>query len=277
MRAAETANESRNIGVRARLSRADSGGFTIMELVVAMAIIGLMAAIVAPFGEEMLEDYRYRGMVRSFVSAMHMARIQAVDNRALVEITTSQSADAGESIRFTASEPHGLTTDTRVMMSGLDCHNGMNGNEFPLTSGLINDNEFKVQFKWDIVDPSCSGAKADSQGYARNITAPSRLIIEGKPFGEVSTGRQFTGKSFTVKKEGTAIRFEYTRDYYELVVDGTDTATTPVEIVFDSRGFTRDYLSHSLSIRRRDDSQNPIPGTRIQFAVSGNGRVSTTH
>jgi prepilin-type N-terminal cleavage/methylation domain-containing protein len=273
MRVAATAQESRNRGASARLSRTESGGFTIMELVVALAIIGLMAAIVAPFGREMLADYRYRGMVRSFVGAMHMARIQAVDNRALIEITTSQSADGGDSVRFTASDPHGLTTDTRVMMSGLDCHQGMNGNEFELSSDIDAD-KFKVEFKWDIVHPNCDSAKSDTMGYARNITAPSKLIIEGKPLGEASTGRQFAAKSFTVKKEGTAVKFEYTRDYYELTLDGNDAGTTPREIVFDSRGFTRDYLSHTLTLRRKD-TPNPAK-TEIRFSVSGNGRLSST-
>ena len=67
-----------------------SKGFTVIELVVALAIIAILTAIGLPMGLRWKADYRFSMVTRSLSSAVLMARMRGIENRAVFTITASQ-------------------------------------------------------------------------------------------------------------------------------------------------------------------------------------------
>lgn len=58
--------------------KAPTAGFTLLELLVVLAIAGLLAALVPPAFNQMLEASRYRATVRDVLASLHQARAQAL-------------------------------------------------------------------------------------------------------------------------------------------------------------------------------------------------------
>jgi type IV fimbrial biogenesis protein FimT len=76
-----------------------NAGFTIIELAVVIAIIGIMSAIAVPNMIGWAADNRVNGAARDIVSMIQKARIEAVKRNALVVVT------------FDAADINGVTAD----------------------------------------------------------------------------------------------------------------------------------------------------------------------
>ena len=70
-----------------------SKGFTVIELVVVLAIIAILTAIGLPMGLRWKADYRFSSATRSLSNAVLMARMRAIENRAVFTITASQATN----------------------------------------------------------------------------------------------------------------------------------------------------------------------------------------
>ncbi len=61
-----------------RLAAAGAAGFTLLELLVVLAIAGLLAALAPPAFTQMMDASRYRSTVRNVLATLHEVRAQSV-------------------------------------------------------------------------------------------------------------------------------------------------------------------------------------------------------
>jgi prepilin-type N-terminal cleavage/methylation domain-containing protein len=105
--------------------RCRSRGFTIIELIVALAITGVLIAIAVPTGLRWRGDYRFSSAARSLSNAVLMARMRGIENRAVFTITASQATNnapfsaACPGMLFTTNVDHGLSQPNPVLVNAL--------------------------------------------------------------------------------------------------------------------------------------------------------------
>jgi type IV fimbrial biogenesis protein FimT len=96
-----------------------SGGYTLLELLVTLAVIGVLATIATPTTVNALRNYRLTAAVSAASGAISATRFQAIMHAYPYSITFN-SADATYQV---ASEPPGLSSftavDTPVLISGV--------------------------------------------------------------------------------------------------------------------------------------------------------------
>ena len=102
-----------------------SKGFTVIELVVALAIIAILTAIGLPMGLRWKADYRFSSAARSLSNAVLMARMRAIENRAVFTIIASQATNdapfsaACPGMIFTTNVDHGLSPPNPALVNAL--------------------------------------------------------------------------------------------------------------------------------------------------------------
>ena len=102
--------------------RAGARGFTLIELVVALALAALMVALVPPALEKLRDGMHYRDTVRAIVTGLRAAREQALTQgrevRYLVDLTGRRfGADAGPD---TVLHPLPLPLQLRLTVAGIE-------------------------------------------------------------------------------------------------------------------------------------------------------------
>lgn len=134
-----------------------NSGFTIVELMVTIALLGILAAWAAPGFENIVRDNRQATQINDFVSSVQMARSEAIKRGASVTLCTS--AD-GVSCSGAAGWQQGwlvfidLDDDTVVdagetvinVGSGLDGGNTLFGNANVSTSVVFDSRGFSRGF-----------------------------------------------------------------------------------------------------------------------------------
>jgi len=68
-------------------SRLKTAGFTLLELMVALAIAGLLAALSAPAAMRMFDTMQYQGAVRDVLTQLASARYMAINTGRPVDMT----------------------------------------------------------------------------------------------------------------------------------------------------------------------------------------------
>lgn len=78
-----------------RYRRVCEQGFTLIELIVVIAIVAILSAIVVPGLSTFVQDGRVSSNVNEFISSITLARTEAVKRGRLVTMCRSSNADAG--------------------------------------------------------------------------------------------------------------------------------------------------------------------------------------
>lgn len=131
-------------------------GFTLIELIVTVSIVAILVSIAAPSFRTMLENNRASAATNEFVSALLLARSEALKRRNNVSICTSidQNTCAG----------NGVTDFTSGWIVFQDCNaNGIIENNVDCDGDLIPDNEaiLKAQSELIQLDIAKNGAIPD--------------------------------------------------------------------------------------------------------------------
>lgn len=94
-------------------------GFTLLELLVAIAIMGVLFAIAIPSFKQMLKSNRLSTQANEFISTLNLARSEAIKRGDVINITaTDSSAAANEwGPGWTVTTAGG---DTLIQFDGLD-------------------------------------------------------------------------------------------------------------------------------------------------------------
>jgi len=64
-------------------------GFTLLEVMIVLVLIGVMAAIAIPSARVLMPKYRLKGMTREIVSAMQLGRMRAISTGNIFYIPAS--------------------------------------------------------------------------------------------------------------------------------------------------------------------------------------------
>lgn len=80
-----------------------AAGFTLMELMVVMAIAALMVGVVLPTGARLFETMQYRDAIRQLSQAVGAARYQAITKGSAMDLVVEP--EAGRYLLKRASEP----------------------------------------------------------------------------------------------------------------------------------------------------------------------------
>lgn len=68
-------------------------GFTLVELMVTLAIIGIVAGLSAPSMKEMIQTNRIATQAREFITALNFARSEAVNRKTIVSMAATDGSN----------------------------------------------------------------------------------------------------------------------------------------------------------------------------------------
>ncbi len=85
--------------------REPQAGFTLVETMVVIAVIGIMLMLAVPMARDWLMNSRIRSTAESLTAGMQLARMEAVRRNAIVEFTLDAPPASGWTVRVQGSAP----------------------------------------------------------------------------------------------------------------------------------------------------------------------------
>ncbi|HSN52478.1 MAG TPA: GspH/FimT family pseudopilin [Woeseiaceae bacterium] len=118
--------------------RRDSG-FTLIELMIAIALVAILLATAVPALEDFTNDARQTGAINDFVSAIHLARNTAITTNSRVTLCASAS---GAACQLTAWENGWIVFADLDASGGLDVGETVVSSSGPVEGLSIQSGEF---------------------------------------------------------------------------------------------------------------------------------------
>ena len=106
------------------------GGFTLIELMIAIALVAILLATAVPALEDFTNDARQTGAINDFVSAIHLARNTAITTNSRVTMCASSN---GASCELTAWE------NGWIVFGDLNANGGLDVGETVVTASAAVD------------------------------------------------------------------------------------------------------------------------------------------
>ncbi|WP_287029018.1 GspH/FimT family pseudopilin [Pseudomonas sp. UBA6310] len=151
-------------------------GFTLLELLIAVALLGVLLGLAAPAFSELIQRNRSEALQNQLMSTLHMARAHAVENRHEVEVCGSSDGTAcdnawskGWLIHYPESGSTPLfftpmSNGVQLKWAGLSQKIRFESGGLAVTSnGTFSSCSMHQEIEWQI--------KLNRQGRARTLTA----------------------------------------------------------------------------------------------------------
>ena len=135
----------RPLAVRALLPRRCEPGFTLVELLTVITIIGVLAAIAGPSFNDFIIQQRIRTAAFDLMADLTFARSEAIKRNATVNVTKAGTWTGGWSVTDSATTPkvlrqHPAFSDTVTITMGSNSVGfALNGRASPAASFVIDD------------------------------------------------------------------------------------------------------------------------------------------
>jgi len=121
----------------------NNSGFTLMELMIVIAIIGIVTAIAVPNMISWRSNHQLNGSAREVLSVINGARLAAIKNNATVTVTFNDGAKTVETSvtnRLTGVTPPPKTTNLKLGINSVSAFTdgntfGFNSRGFPIAIG----------------------------------------------------------------------------------------------------------------------------------------------
>ncbi len=241
------------------MTRSRQRGFTLIELMVVVAVLGTIAVMtVGLYRQGLLRESARSKIARGLVSSLHLARVRALSNLAVVSITSGTFDSVNTAIIFTAAN-HGLSTGDYVTFTDLDVHAAMNGGAYYVTT--LDANRFRCLHYTTL-------AGSNSKGVARCLNRAGKLVIWKRSSFETT----FSTPAERAQQQESGENFVYD-DTQFLVWNGLDTSATQAAsyftVSFSSRGFASDTAGYQIVV----GTNPPTTGKAKYVTIFPSGKV----
>lgn len=277
---------------------ASKGGFTLVELMVVCAVLGLALAVSLPMGVTWLEDYRYSAACRSFYNAVNYGKINAISGSTLFSITEIDMGGTPSDFVVTTAPftfrcnhtPDINTAGDYPVGQGTSIALGGFANVAP-DYAYVNGNIFEIK-----TTPTVIGSATDKGGglWEAQLTLTLHsdrvqwLSAPGAPIAS-TTGKAWSVSAvkfvptdttrnlpvYSVKNTGGTIECDFDPSLYnvDIEVNGVSSGVS-VPIVFDSKGAPKDLVPYTVLIRRmKSDGTVSTQAPPFTITVEASGKI----
>lgn len=128
------------------MNRHKNAGFTLLESMIVVAVIGILAGIAIPSYQDMIETNRLKQAIESFQSDMQFARTEAIKRSRNVKVS-HKKGDAGAWCYGLAVDDDCNCTETNAANSDYCDIKIVLGTNFSTTNIIDDDDDYEFDFK----------------------------------------------------------------------------------------------------------------------------------
>jgi type IV fimbrial biogenesis protein FimT len=149
------------------MNRYKNAGFTLLEAMIVVVILGILAAIAVPSFQDMIETNRLKQAIESFQSDMQFARTEAIKRSRDVEVS-HKKGNAGAWCYGLAVDDNCDCTKTDTTATDYCDIKIVSGTNFSATNIIDDDDHYEFDFKRGTID-SPDGVTFTTNKYAARV------------------------------------------------------------------------------------------------------------